>query len=75
MIAQAKESRRFSDKLDVARVYELISDGLHARSEAECVEIFDRCQAAFVYAIDRLASARAKDAGFLEAFRTVTGKK
>ena len=91
--SQARESRRFSDKLDFARdylpegltpkggpnpiglMYELIRDGLHARSEAECVAIFDRCQTAFVYVIDRLASARAKDQDYLDAIRKLTDGK
>ena len=39
-------------------LYELISDGLHQRSEDECMGIFYRCKTAFEYVVKKLTEAR-----------------
>lgn len=35
-------------------LHELVSDGLHARSEAECIDIFDKCRFVFEYVFGKL---------------------
>jgi hypothetical protein len=44
----------------IGSLYDLISDGLHERTEEECIEIFDRCKAAFEYAVVPVVALRAK---------------
>jgi hypothetical protein len=55
----------------IGTLYELISDGLHERSEEECVEIFDRCRAAFEYVVRKLTEAKREDEAYIEAIRTL----
>jgi DNA-directed RNA polymerase subunit RPC12/RpoP len=38
----------------IAILHELASEGLHSKSEGECVEIFDRCRKVFDYVFARL---------------------
>jgi hypothetical protein len=38
----------------MAILYELASDGLHAKSDDECVEIFDQCRAIFEYVFGKM---------------------
>jgi hypothetical protein len=52
-------------------LYELLSDGLHQRSEDQCVDIFDRCKAAFEYVIRKLTEAKRDDAEYAKALRTL----
>jgi len=35
-------------------LHDLASDGIHARSDEECVQIFDRCRKTFEYVFGRL---------------------
>jgi hypothetical protein len=48
----------------IAMLHDLTSDGLHARSDDECIEIFDRCQLAFEHVIRRLKLDRVEDAAY-----------
>ena len=38
----------------IAILHELASDGIHGRSDEECVEIFDRCRAIFEYVFGKM---------------------
>jgi hypothetical protein len=38
----------------MAILHELASDGLHAKSDEECVEIFDKCRITFEYVFSKL---------------------
>lgn len=38
----------------IAILHELVSDGLHARSEDECIDIFDKCRFVFEYVFGKL---------------------
>jgi hypothetical protein len=38
----------------LAVLHELASDGIHAKSDEECVQIFDRCRKSFEYVFGRL---------------------
>lgn len=53
----------------IGRLYELISDGLHQRTEEECVEIFDDCKVAFEFVIKKLTEAKREDEAYIEAIR------
>jgi hypothetical protein len=50
-------------------LYELISEGLHERNEDECVEIFDRCRAAFEFVVRKLTEAKREDEDYARALR------
>ena len=56
-------------KNPIETLYDVISDGLHQRNEDECVEIFDRCKAAFEYVVRKLTDAKRDDERYLEALR------
>jgi hypothetical protein len=58
----------------IGTLYELISDGLHARSEEECVDIFDGCKAAFEYVVKKLTDAKRDDEDYIESVRKLSEK-
>lgn len=47
-------------------LHDLFSDGLHARSEEECVDIFDRCRITFEYVFASLRPQMQKEKVFKE---------
>lgn len=51
----------------IGTLYELISDGLHERTEEECVDVFDRCRTAFEYIVKKLTEAKREDEAYLDA--------
>ena len=53
----------------IGTLHELISEGLHERSEEDCVEVFDRCKAAFEYVVKKLTEAKRDDEAYREAIR------
>jgi len=56
-------------------LHDLASDGIHDRSEDECLAIFDRCKAAFEYVFREL-DVQAEDAkAYLEALGAIGQKK
>jgi len=50
-------------------LYALISDGLHERTEEECVDIFDRCKTAFEYVVKKLSDAKREDEVYAQEVR------
>ena len=47
-------------------LHELVSDGLHARSEGECTDIFDKCRFVFEYVFGRLRIEQAEAKAFVK---------
>jgi hypothetical protein len=56
-------------------LHDLSSEGIHARSEAECIEIFDRCKLVFEYVFRELKLRRDERQTYLEALRRLKTKK
>jgi hypothetical protein len=55
-------------------LHDLASDGIHNRSEDDCLDIFDRCKAAFEYVFREL-DVQIEDAkGYLEALAAINKK-
>lgn len=53
----------------IGTLYDLISDGLHERTEDECVDIFDRCKVAFEFVVRKLTEAKRDDEAYIESVR------
>ena len=53
----------------IGTLYDLISEGLHERTEEECVDIFDRCKTAFEYVVKKLTEAKREDEVYIAAIR------
>ncbi len=53
----------------IGTLYELINDGLHQRTEEECVAICDRCRSAFEYVVKKLREAKREDEAYVESIR------
>jgi hypothetical protein len=47
-------------------LHELVSDGLHARPEAECIVIFDRCRFVFEYVFGNIRSGQEEAKAFVK---------
>lgn len=58
----------------IAMLHDLASEGLHAKSDEECVEIFDRCRLAFEHVVKRLKEDRDEDESYSEALKRLTEK-
>ena len=52
-------------------LHDLASDGIHDRSEDECLAIFDRCKAAFEYVFRELDVQAEVAKAYLEALLSV----
>jgi hypothetical protein len=59
----------------IATLHDLASDGLHNKSDDECVDIFDGCKLAFEYVITRLREDHDEDAAYQEAMKALAAKK
>lgn len=53
----------------IGTLYELISEGLHERTEEDCVAVFDRCKAAFEFVVRKLTEAKREDEQYIGALR------
>ncbi len=53
----------------IGPLYDLVSDGLHSKSDEECIEVFDRCRIAFEYVVKKLSESRRADDEYLRAIR------
>jgi len=53
----------------IETLYELISQGIHERTEEECVDIFDQCKVAFEYVVKKLTDAKRMDDEYIESIR------
>lgn len=58
----------------VAILHDLTSEGLHAKSDEECIDMFDRCQLAFEHVITSLKSDSDEDKQYAEALKKLTEK-
>jgi hypothetical protein len=59
----------------MAVLHELASDGLHARSDEECVDIFDACRRTFEYVFGKLRIETEDAKNFVAEMATLTEKK
>jgi hypothetical protein len=53
----------------IGTLYELISEGIHEKTESECVDVFDRCKAAFEFVVKKLTEAKREDEAYIAAIR------
>lgn len=59
----------------IATLHDLTSEGLHGKSDDECVEIFDRCQLAFEHVVRRLKEDKDEDERYEAALKKLNEKK
>jgi hypothetical protein len=59
----------------MAVLHDLASDGLHARSDEECVEIFDRCRATFEYVFGKVRIETEEAKSFVKSMVELSGNK
>jgi hypothetical protein len=59
----------------MAVLHELASDGLHARSDEECVDIFDACRRTFEYVFGKLRVETEDAKNFVKEMSALTGKR
>jgi hypothetical protein len=56
-------------------LHELASDGLHARTDEDCVDIFDGCRTTFEYVFGRLRVQNEEAKAFAKTLAELAGKK
>lgn len=56
-------------------LHELASDGLHARSEEECVDIFDGCKEVFEFVFGNLKVKSEEAKNFIESLKRLSQRK
>jgi len=56
-------------------LHELASDGLHARTDEDCVDIFDGCRTTFEYVFGRLRIQNEEAKAFAKTLAELAGKK
>jgi hypothetical protein len=59
----------------MAVLHDLASDGLHARSDEECVAIFDRCRATFEYVFGKVRIETEEAKNFVKSMVDLTQNK
>ena len=59
----------------MAILHQLVSDGLHAKSDEECVDIFDACRHTFEYVFGKLRIETEEAKKFVAEMATLTEKK
>ena len=59
----------------MAVLHELASDGLHAKSDEECVDIFDACRRTFEYVFGKLRVETEDAKNFIKEMSTLTEKR
>jgi hypothetical protein len=59
----------------MAVLHDLASDGLHARSDEECVAIFDKCRATFEYVFGRVRIETEEAKRFVKSMVELSGNK
>jgi hypothetical protein len=53
-------------------LHELTSDGLHAKSDEECVDIFDLCRKTFEFVFGKLRVEAEQAKSFVQGMATLT---
>ena len=56
-------------------LYDLISDGIHERTEEECVAVFDRCKNAFEFVVKKLTEAKRDDEAYKASIQGLSKSK
>jgi hypothetical protein len=59
----------------MAVLHDLVSDGLHAKTDAECTGIFDDCRKMFEYVFGRMRVEQEKAREFVKSFDVLAKKK
>jgi hypothetical protein len=59
----------------IAVLHELTSDGLHAKSDAECVDIFDECRQTFEYVFGKMRIEAEEALAFVKGIAKLTEKR
>lgn len=59
----------------MAILHELASDGIHAKSDEECVEIFDKCRATFEYVFGKMRIEAEEAKNFIKAMADLTQER
>lgn len=59
----------------MAVLHELVSDGLHTKSDEECVDIFDACRRTFEYVFGKLRVETEDAKNFVKEMSTLTEKR
>ena len=59
----------------IATLHDLASEALHAKSDEDCVEIFDSCKLAVEYVVKRLKEDHDEDAAYQNAMKVLAAKK
>lgn len=59
----------------MAVLHELASDGIHAKSDEECVDIFDACRRTFEYVFGKLRIETEDAKNFVKEMSALTGKR
>jgi hypothetical protein len=56
-------------KNPIDKLHDLASDGLHSKSEEECIQIFDRCRHVFAYVFSELRIGIDEKKKFLDGLK------
>jgi hypothetical protein len=59
----------------IDRLHDIASEGLHSRSEDDCIDIFDRSRAVFEYVFRQLRIRKDEAEAFQESLNKLAGKK
>lgn len=51
----------------IGTLYVLISDGIHSKTDSECIEIFDDCKDAFEFVVKKLSEAKRDNEDYLRS--------
>jgi hypothetical protein len=56
-------------------LHELTSDGLHSKTDEECVDIFDACRQTFEYVFGKMRVETEDAKNFVKGMALLTGKR
>jgi len=59
----------------MAVLHELASDGLHSKSDEECVDIFDACRQTFEYVFGKMRIETEEAKAFVEGMAKLAAKR
>lgn len=56
----------------IGTLYGLISEGLHEKTEEECIDIFDNCRVAFEFVVRKLTEAKREDDSYIRSLNKLS---
>jgi hypothetical protein len=59
----------------MAILHELASEGLHAKSDADCIDVFDKCRATFEYVFGKMKIEAEEAKNFVKSMADLTQEK